>query len=105
MTSGQYNGGQGRKGFLGAWSITMMNEIIASAEKFAVSNPDLAGRGGASYDGEDSTEASVAKASVTAARKRNAAAILVLAGAEQSLPRLVAGAYRPDVRIVSLVPS
>ena len=59
-----------------------MNEIIASAEKFAVSNPDLAGRGGASYDGEDSTEASVAKASVTAARKRNAAAILVLAGTE-----------------------
>ena len=50
---------------------------------------------------------SVPKASVTAARKTNAAAIFgFLAGAgEQSLPRLVAGAYRPDVRIVSLVPS
>ena len=84
----------------------MMNEIIASAEKFAVANPGLtAGTGGgALFECDDSAEASVAKASVTAARKRNAAAILVLAGACQSLPRLVA-AYRPDVPIVSFVPS
>ena len=83
-----------------------MNEIIASAEKFSVSNPGLVGHssGGTLFDGEDSAEASVAKASVTAAGKRNAAAILVLAGACQALPRLVA-AYRPDAPIVSFVPS
>ena len=83
-----------------------MNEIIASAEKFAVSNPGLTtgSRSGVSFECEDSAEASIAKASVTAAGKRNAAAILVLAGSCQSLPRLVA-AYRPDVPIVSFVPS
>jgi pyruvate kinase len=49
-------------------------------------------------------EASIAKATVAAASKRGAAAIIVLAKVGSDLPRLVS-AYRPNVPIVTFVPS
>lgn len=87
-----------------------MNEIIASAEQFSFSRPDLVGE---SYGGKIFTnsktqgcnEASVAKASVTAAAKLQASAILVLAsGRGSKLPQLVS-AYRPEVPIITFTPS
>ncbi len=85
-----------------------MNEIISSAEQFSIARPDLVG---GSYGGKIFTnmssacnEAAVAKASVTAAAKRNATAILVLAKQGSKLPQLVS-AYRPNVPIVTFVPS
>jgi pyruvate kinase len=87
----------------------MMNEIISSAETFSRSRKGLVG---GSYGGNIFTnnekvccnEASVAKASVTAAAKLNASAILVLASHGPNLPRLVS-AYRPDVPIVTFTGS
>lgn len=85
-----------------------MNEIISSAEQFSIARPDLVGPsfGGNIFSNRSSAcnEASVAKASVTAAAKRNATAILVLASHGANLPRLVA-AYRPNVPIVTFTPS
>jgi pyruvate kinase len=49
-------------------------------------------------------EASIAKATVAAATKRGAAAIIVLAGKDSKLPNFVS-AYRPQVPIVTFVPS
>ena len=86
----------------------MMNEIISSAEQFSFARPDLVARsiGGKIFTNKSSScnEAAIAKASVTAAAKRNATAIIVLAGLSPSLPRLVSG-YRPDVPIVTFTPS
>jgi len=104
MTSGET-----AKGKYPVETIKMMNEIIASAEKFAVDRPDLAGNtfGGkmfADCNEEGCIEASIAKATVAAAAKRRAAAIIVLAKAGSNLPRFVS-AYRPNVPIVTFVPS
>ena len=89
-------------------TVSMMNEIILSAEEFSRARPDLVGAcyGGNLFTNRSSTcnEASVAKASVTAAAKRDASAILVLSGQGTSLPKLVA-AYRPSVPIVTFTPS
>lgn len=104
MTSGET-----AKGKYPVETIKMMNQIIASAEKFAVDRPDLSGNnfGGklfASNNEEGCIEASIAKATVAAAAKRHAAAIIVLAKAGSNLPRFVS-AYRPNVPIVTFVPS
>jgi pyruvate kinase len=86
----------------------MMNQIISSAESFEVARPDLIGGsfGGKLFRNKSSScnEAAIAKASVMAATKRNATAILVLASQGPNLPRLVS-AYRPDVPIVTFTPS
>lgn len=85
-----------------------MNEIISSAEQFSIARPDLVGGsyGGKIFLNKSSAcnEAAVAKASVSAAAKRNATAILVLANHGTNLPRLVS-AYRPNVPIVTFVAS
>lgn len=103
MTSGET-----AKGKYPVETVAMMNEIISSAEQFSFARPDLVG---ASYGGNLFTnrssscnEAAIAKASVTAAAKRNATAILVLATQDPNLPRLVS-AYRPNVPIVTFTPS
>lgn len=103
MTSGET-----AKGKYPVETVQMMNEIISSAEKFSFSRPDLVSP---CYGGElfvnktdlGCNEASIAKASVTAATKRQASAIIVISKGT-SLPRLVA-AYRPSVPIVTFVPS
>jgi pyruvate kinase len=104
MTSGET-----AKGKYPVETIKMMNEIIASAEKFAVDRPDLAGNsyGGkmfANNNKEGCMEASIAKASVAAAVKCHAAAIIVLAKTGSNLPRFVS-AYRPNIPIITFVPS
>jgi len=87
----------------------MMNEIVYSAEKFQKQHPNLVGMGHGRtlfasrniLDDKDQRDAnaSIAKASVTAATKHNAKAILVLSPDDSSLPKFVS-AYRPDVPIV-----
>mmetsp|Transcript_4235 Transcript_4235/g.8100 ORF Transcript_4235/g.8100 Transcript_4235/m.8100 type:complete len:581 (+) Transcript_4235:140-1882(+) len=104
MTSGET-----AKGKYPVETIKMMNEIIASAEQFAVDRPDLVspsygGKIFANNTSEGCIEASIAKATVAAATKRGAAAIIVLAKIGSDLPRLVS-AYRPNVPIVTFVPS
>ena len=103
MTSGET-----AKGKYPVETVAMMNEIISSAEKFAVARPDVigAGYGKNMFSRKSSTdnETAIAKASVTAAAKRNAAAILVLSSLSPRLPQLVS-AYRPDVPIVTFTPS
>lgn len=103
MTSGET-----AKGKYPVQTVAMMNEIISSAEEFSFARPDLVSGcyGGQVFTNRSSTcnEAAVAKASVTAAAKRNASAILVLSSLKPSLARLVA-AYRPSVPIVTFTPS
>lgn len=104
MTSGET-----AKGKYPVETIKMMNEIIASAESFSFKRPDLAGPsfGGkvfAESPASGCIEASIAKASVAAATKRQAAAIIVLAGRGSDIPRFVS-AYRPSVPIITFVPS
>ena len=87
----------------------MMSEIIASAESLAFKRPDLVSLShGAKIFGDKSEngsiEMSIAKASVAASIKRQAAAIIVLAGNRTELARFVS-AYRPNVPIVTFVPS
>jgi len=103
MTSGET-----AKGKYPVQTVAMMNEIISSAEQFSFARPDLVSGcyGGKVFTNKSSScnQAAVAKASVTAAAKRNATAILVLSGNKPSLARLVA-AYRPNVPIVTFTPS
>mmetsp|Transcript_7492 Transcript_7492/g.10752 ORF Transcript_7492/g.10752 Transcript_7492/m.10752 type:complete len:244 (-) Transcript_7492:31-762(-) len=104
MTSGET-----AKGKYPVETIQMMNEIISSAESFAVSRPDLVsgsygGRVFANKAESGCVEASIAKASVAAARKRDASAIIVLNKIGSGLARFVS-AYRPDVPIITFVPS
>jgi len=104
MTSGET-----AKGKYPVETVTMMNEIIQGAEKFAVARPHLVNPnygGGVFFKSSDTGSAlsSIAKAAVTAAKKRNAAAILVLSSEEHTLPRFVS-ANRPDVPIIVFVPS
>lgn len=86
-----------------------MNEIVYSAEKFQKQHPNLTGMGHGRtlfdsmhiMDEKDKRDAnaSIAKASVIAANKHDAKAILVLSPDDSSLPKFVS-AYRPDVPIV-----
>mmetsp|Transcript_13804 Transcript_13804/g.16760 ORF Transcript_13804/g.16760 Transcript_13804/m.16760 type:complete len:564 (-) Transcript_13804:2424-4115(-) len=104
MTSGET-----AKGKYPVETVGMMNEIISSAEQFSIARPDLVGTslGGKIFMNKTDSgcnEAAVAKASVTAATKRQASAILVLASQSSTLPRLVS-AYRPNVPIVTFTPS
>jgi len=104
MTSGET-----AKGKYPVETIQMMNEIISSAESFSVSRPDLVsgsygGRVFANKAESGCVEASIAKASVAAARKRDASAIIVLNKVGSGLARFVS-AYRPDVPIITFVPS
>lgn len=104
MTSGET-----AKGKYPVDTIKMMNEIIASAEQFQHASPDLVnvsygGKQFANTVGDGCIESSIAKASVAAAQKRNAAAIIVLGKAGSKLPQFVS-AYRPSVPIVTFVPS
>jgi len=104
MTSGET-----AKGKYPVETVIMMNEIIQGAEKFAVARPHLVNPnygGGVFFKSSDTGSAlsSIAKAAVTAATKRNAAAILVLSSEECKLPRFVS-ANRPNVPIIVFVPS
>lgn len=104
MTSGET-----AKGKYPVETIHMMNEIIKSAENFSTSRPDLIppSKGGTIFsqaNDKGCISASVAKASVTAASKNKAAAILVLPSDNTTLPRMIS-AYRPSVPIVSFCPS
>lgn len=104
MTSGET-----AKGKYPVETIKMMNEIIASAEKFSFERPDLVptSSGGSFFANKAESgcvEASIAKAAVAAANKRHATAIIVLAGKGSKLPNFVS-AYRPQVPIVTFVPS
>ena len=105
MTSGET-----AKGKYPVETIKMMNEIIASAEKFSFERPDLVSpsKGGLHFANKAESgciEASIAKATVAAATKRGAAAIIVLASGKGSkLPNFVS-AYRPQVPIITFVPS
>lgn len=104
MTSGET-----AKGKYPVGTIKMMNEIIASAEEFQHARPDLVnvsygGKQFANTVGDGCIESSIAKASVAAAAKRNAAAIIVLGKAGSKLPQFVS-AYRPSVPIITFVPS
>ena len=104
MTSGET-----AKGKYPVETITMMNEIIASAEQFSFERPDLVSpsKGGIHFANKAESgciEASIAKATVAAATKRGASAIVVLAGKSSKLPNFVS-AYRPQVPIVTFVPS
>lgn len=104
MTSGET-----AKGKYPVETIQMMNEIIKSAENFSTSRPDLIppSQGGTIFsqaNEKGDLSASVAKASVTAATKNKAAAILVLPSDNTTLPKMIS-AYRPSVPIVSFCPS
>jgi len=104
MTSGET-----AKGKYPVETVKMMNEIIQGAEKFAVARPHLVNPsyGGGEFYSSSSTgsaRSSIAKAAVTAANKRNAAAILVLSSNKCILARLVS-ANRPNVPIVVFVES
>jgi len=90
-------------------SVQMMNEIVYSAEKFQKLHPDLIGMGHGRrifasmniMDDKDQRDAnaSIAKASVTAANKHNVKVILVISPDDSPLSKFVS-AYRPDVPIV-----
>lgn len=103
--------GETAKGRYPVEAVRMMNEIIYSAERFTAGRSDLVGPlGGGSrmFEGISremamSPDAAVAKAAVTAAEERHAAAILVLTD-HGTLPRFVSG-YRPSVPIVAFCPS
>lgn len=77
--------GETAKGKYPVQVVQTMNEIIASAERFTKSTmpmPNLMARErfvqGQSERGDKSVDAAVAKAAMTAAEERNAAAIIVL---------------------------
>ena len=81
-----------------------MNEIILSAERYAVSpylgHPEHHTKYLTSPKTDDSA---IARAAVAASKERSCAAILVLTN-HGTLPRLVA-AYRPDIPIYAFCPS
>lgn len=104
MTSGET-----AKGKYPVETLQMMNEIIFSAEKFAISRPSLINPNyGSNFFSESASlgcsESSIAEAAVAAAKKLNAVAILVLSFTGSTLPRLVS-ANRPNIPIVTFVPN
>ena len=77
--------GETAKGKYPVQAVQTMNEIIASAEhftKYSMPGPNLAARdrfvGGQAERAERGVDAAVARAAVTAAEERDAAAIVVL---------------------------
>jgi len=95
--------GETAKGKYPVDTIKMMNEIICSAEQFQLSG-SLASPGAPSrYQGNNSREAAIAKAAVTAVEERQAAAILVLTSGG-TMARMVS-ANRPNVPIVTFCPN
>ncbi len=117
MTNAVYDGadavmtsGETAKGKYPVETIQMMNEIIASAESFSVTRPDLVspsygGRVFANKAESGCVEASIAKATVAAAKKRDATAIIVLNNKTGSNLARFVSAYRPDVPIITFVSS
>jgi len=102
--------GETAKGKYPVQVVQTMNEIIASAERFTrttMPGPNLMARErfmqGQVERGDNSVDAAVAKAAMTAAEERNAAAIIVLTS-HGVLPRLIA-AFRPNVPILAFCPS
>jgi len=101
--------GETAKGKYPVEAVRMMNEIIMGAETFGHARShdlvptDPYSRMFASDRLARSADAAIAKAAVTAARERHAAAILVLTS-HGTLPRLVSG-YRPDVPILAFCPT
>ena len=96
--------GETAKGKYPVDSVRTMNEIIAGAEGYVKSG----GIGGVSvkrFDGDDSVEASVAKAAVAAAAS-GAKAILVRTDESDpmTMPTLVSS-FRPDVPILAFCPN
>ncbi|KAL7500273.1 hypothetical protein ACHAWT_010992 [Skeletonema menzelii] len=102
--------GETAKGKYPVQVVQTMNEIIASAEHFTRSTmpmPNLMARErfvqGQADRGDNSVDAAVAKAAMTAAEERNAAAIIVLTS-HGVLPRLIAS-FRPNVPILAFCPN
>jgi pyruvate kinase len=99
MTSGET-----AKGKYPHETITFMNEIILSAERYSV-NGALGRPAQTAFSSSPRTyESAVAKAAVAATEERPTAAILVGVKIGGSLPRLVA-AYRPNVPIFAFCPT
>jgi pyruvate kinase len=90
-------------------TVTMMNNIILSAERYASSDAIgsqylMHGGDRALFEGEkDDLDAAVAEAAVTASLTHGSKAILVIAETG-ALPKLVSS-YRPDCPIVTFCPS
>jgi pyruvate kinase len=90
-------------------TVTMMNNIILSAERYAASDAIgsqylMHGGDRALFEGEkDDMDAALAEAAVTASLTHRSKAILVITETG-NLPKLVS-AYRPDCPIVTFCPS
>lgn len=102
--------GETAKGKYPVQVVQTMNEIIASAEhftKYSMPGPNLDARDrfvkGQAERQDRSVDAAVAKAAMTAAEERNAAAIIVLTS-HGVLPRLIS-AYRPNIPILAFCPN
>jgi pyruvate kinase len=104
--------GETAKGKYPTETVKTMNEIIRASERYRVSGAAFTNTArGASpatiatprFVGNSTADAAIAKAAVTAAMERGAAAILVLTH-YTTLPRLVA-AYRPNIPILAFCPT
>jgi len=101
--------GETAKGKYPVQVVQTMNEIIASAEHFtkhSMPGPNLDARDrfmeGQADREDNSVDAAVAKAAVTAAEERDAAVIIVLTS-QGALPRMIS-AYRPNIPILAFCP-